>query len=361
MTFDAVREPWRCPERERVRELFSMACFCVFSASPWMAFPSSFSSLSFRNHLRYLLELPGPDATRSRSVFGPLPRFPPCIAAAKQEPPPSKRAQQKKPPSKKSGNVAVAETRKRDGPDNRPRKKERASPRKIDDDSSIFSSGSFTLPSPPAGFILDEQGGVALMAPASKRVATIVDPATGQPLDCLIRRTFSSSDGEQCFLLCPLDTPVQILRIDDEGQALKELSDEELEEVFPTAAYELAKRRLHLVPSGYCLTLRGGFCYTEDEIMDLNTAFGEEVADSLQEGVEVATFMLKDSEFLVYTPFDPLMFVAYKNDETGELMIAENELLDDGAVIDAIDEEKEFQAFAEEEVAVNESLREIDE
>lgn len=211
------------------------------------------------------------------------------------------------------------------------------------------------LPNPPAGFVLADDGSVSLMAPPNKRVASIFDPATGLSLECLVRRVFSSSDGRQCFLLCPLDTPVQILKIEGEDEVLKEITDEELDDIFPTASYELAKRRLHLVLSGYCLTLRGGFCYSEDDVMDLNTVYGESGGESLHEGVEVASFTMKGSEYLVYTPFDPLMFVAYKDDETGELIIADDELLDDEAVLDAVDEEKEFQAYMDEEIAMNAS------
>lgn len=202
-------------------------------------------------------------------------------------------------------------------------------------------------PIPPAGFVLAEDGSVSIMAPPQKRVTTLVDLETKLPLDCLIRRVFSSSDGRQCFLLCPLDTPVQILRIDDRD-VLKEISDEELEDVFPTASYELAKRRLHLIQSGYCLTLRGGFCFSDDEVIDLDTVYGEGDR-SLNEGVEVASFIWNDSEYLIFTPFDPLMFVSYKDNKTGELLIADDDLLEDEAVLDAIDEEKEFQAYMEED------------
>lgn len=319
-----------------------MACFCSNSHLSFSSFPSVASPTSSQYRPRYGLELPG-----IRTVFS-------CIA--RQE----KQAHQKKSFSKKRDNVAVEESKREQS--ERRTKRENTSTRSHKENSYSTNSpkpSSIPLPSPPAGFILNKKGEVDLMAPPSKRVATIVDPANGQSLECLIRRVFSSSDGRQCFLLCPLDTPVQILRIEGEEEDLNELTDEELEDIFPTAAYELAKRRLHLVSSGYCLTIRGGFCYSEDEVMDLNTAYGEGSAESLHEGVEVASFTVKNSEYLIYTPFDPLMFVAYKNDETGELVIADDELLEDEAALDAIDEEKEFQVFMEEEMAVNESLREI--
>lgn len=217
------------------------------------------------------------------------------------------------------------------------------------------------MPIPPAGFVLAEDGSVSIMAPPQKRITTLMDQETKSPLDCLIRRVFSSADGRQCFLLCPLDTPVQILRVDD-GEVLKELSDEELEDVFPTASYELAKRRLHLVQSGYCLTLRGGFCYSDDDVIDLDTVYGESEGDrSLNEGVEVASFLWNDSEYLIFTPVDPLMFVSYKDNKTGELFIADDDLLEDEAVLDAIDEEKEFQAYMEEDNLVFEDEEEQEE
>ncbi len=89
----------------------------------------------------------------------------------------------------------------------------------------------------------------------------------------MVRRAFRSSEGEQCLLLLlPLDMPLQIFRIEDlEGGGLTELSDAELEEVLPSASFALVKRRLHLVRSGFRLTARGGFCYTDEDVMDLNT------------------------------------------------------------------------------------------
>lgn len=229
----------------------------------------------------------------------------------------------------------------------------------IDDDSDDDNGDvpPVSLLKPLAGFVLDDSGKVVLMAPPQNRIVTIVDPATGRPLECMIRRAFSSSSGEQCLLLLPLDMPLQILKIEEEREGLIELSDAELEEVLPSAAYALAKSRLHLIVSGFCLTARGGFCYTEKDVIDLNTEYGEGLGGSLAEGVEVATFQMDNNQYLMYTPFDPLMFVAHKDSVTGELRIADDDLLDDEAVLDAIDEENEFQALVDEEEAVNEALK----
>lgn len=212
------------------------------------------------------------------------------------------------------------------------------------------------LPSPPAGFVVDDSGRVLLMAPPEKRTAILVDPENQRMLECMVRRIFSSSQGEKCWLLCPLDMPVQILKM-EENEGVQMLDDKEIEEVIPAAAYALAKRHMHLVLSGFCFTARGGFCYSEEDIIELDAGYDQSLGGSLDEGVEVANFQVEGSEYLVYSPIDPLLFVAV-NGENGELKMAEDDLLDDDFVLDAIDEEKEFQALVEQEPALIRALKE---
>ncbi|PQQ10862.1 uncharacterized protein Pyn_25198 [Prunus yedoensis var. nudiflora] len=58
---------------------------------------------------------------------------------------------------------------------------------------------------------------------------------------------------------------------------------------------------------------------------------------------------------MIYTPSDPLLFVVVKNND-GMLQIADDDLLEDPAIISAIDEETEFNALVEEEAALLDSL-----
>ncbi|XP_060185000.1 uncharacterized protein LOC132614548 [Lycium barbarum] len=208
------------------------------------------------------------------------------------------------------------------------------------------------LPKPPAGFVLDDQGRVLIAS--NKRIATIVDSTNNFPLECVIRRVFRSTRGEECLLLCPVDMPVQILKSTNvEGWAA--VSDEEVEAILPTAAYALAKIHMHLVYSGFCYTARGGCCYTEDDIFEFKTDDGEDVDGLPSEGIEITCFHMDGSHYMIYTPSDPLLFVAVK-DKDGQLQIADDELLEDPAIISAIDEETEFNALVEEEAALLESL-----
>ncbi|KAL6578314.1 hypothetical protein OROMI_010642 [Orobanche minor] len=211
---------------------------------------------------------------------------------------------------------------------------------------------TLSLPNPPAGFVLDDQGRV-LMA-SNKRIATIVDSTNNLPLECVIRRVFRNSRGDECMLLCPVDTPVYVLKsVNVEGWSA--VSDEEVESILPVAAYALAKIHMHLVHSGFCYTARGVFCYTEEDIFEFDRDNGEDVDGLPTEGVEIACFHLDGSHYMISTPSDPLLFVALK-DNNGVLQIADDELLDDPAIISAIDEETEFNALVEEEAALLDSL-----
>ncbi|XP_061360013.1 uncharacterized protein LOC133304060 [Gastrolobium bilobum] len=218
-----------------------------------------------------------------------------------------------------------------------------------DSNSTSNSSLPTPLPKPPAGFIVDECGKV--LTASKDRLATLVDPTNNLPLEGVIRRVFKSSQGDECMLLCPVDMPVQILK--STGVGWSDVGDEELGSILPAAAYALAKLRMYLVHSGYCYTARGGFCYSEEDIFDFH-ADGKE--DGLPtEGVEITHFNMEGEHYMIYTPSDPLLFVAVK-DQNGMLQIADDELLEDPAVISAIDEETEFNALVEEEAALLDSL-----
>ncbi|KAL7101935.1 hypothetical protein ACP275_08G087300 [Erythranthe tilingii] len=299
------------------------------------------------------LSFPQPSKRRSTS-FGCRYGLLCCYAAAKQQksggggaPPATKK--KKKPTSKNNGSSFPEHDYKIEkGGGGGVELLESPSPSQ----SGHSPYAALPLPKPPAGFVLDGQGKV-LMA-SNKRIATIVDATNNFPLECVIRRVFKNSRGDDCMLLCPVDTPVQILKsVNVEGWAA--VSDEEVEGILPAAAYALAKIHMHLVYSGFCYTARGGFCYTEEDIFEFNIDNGENVDGLPTEGIEIACFHLDSSHYMIYTPSDPLLFVAVK-DKNGVLQIADDELLEDPAIISAIDEETEFNALVEEEDALLDSL-----
>ncbi|KAL6844253.1 hypothetical protein ACP4OV_025926 [Aristida adscensionis] len=222
-----------------------------------------------------------------------------------------------------------------------------------EEEEGRFSGGTraAAMPKPPAGFILDDQG--RCIAAASKRIVTIIDDTNNRPLECIIRRVFRSSQGHECMLLCPVDMPVQILKSSNFSGWIA-VDDDQLKQIIPSVAYALARVHMHFVESGFCYTARGGFCFPEEAIQEFHDS--ADGSDGVPfEGVEICCFNLDGAHYMIYTPVDPLLFVAVK-DKDGVLRIAEDELMDDPAIVDAIDEETEFTALVEEEEALLETV-----
>lgn len=318
-----------------------------------MAFTSSSNTISISLNPNFKLTIIPKISPLSVSFHNSNPRKPNSNAlqftclAAKQSTNPVNKKRKKKPSSDYNNNNKKSDVYKGFGVNEFIEKEEDE-----EDDEDEEAVAYQSMPKPPAGFVVDEQGKVLMVS--NKRIVTIVDSTNNYPLDCVVRRVFKSSRGDDCLLLCPVDMPVQIMKSTNfEGWSA--VSDEEVEALLPTAAYALAKIHMHLIHSGFCYTARGGFCYTEDNIFEFGTDDGEDVDGLPNEGVEITFFHLDGSHYMIYTPSDPLLFVATK-DQDGRLQIADDELLEDPATISAIDEETEFNALVEEEAALLESL-----
>ncbi|KOM40541.1 hypothetical protein LR48_Vigan04g073900 [Vigna angularis] len=148
------------------------------------------------------------------------------------------------PPKKRSSN-------NRNSKNNNKKKKNTKSKAITTDSNSVYNLAPLpplptSLPKPPAGFVVDERGKV--LSASTDRLATLVDPANNLSLECVVRREFTSSQGDDCLLLCPADMPVQIVKHTPNGWS--DVSDEELESILPAATYALAKIHLYLVNSG---------------------------------------------------------------------------------------------------------------
>ncbi|XVF58850.1 hypothetical protein PTKIN_Ptkin07bG0099000 [Pterospermum kingtungense] len=260
-----------------------------FTSTPSFTFPDFHHKNPF---LSFPISLPCHNPTKSSSPA----LLPLCFASKSQTGGPVKKRS-----SSAAGNKKRRKGKSGDGNDNL---KELSMTRDVEivEETDYDNEGSSTtitarslayhpppLPKPPAGFVVDDTGRV-LMA-SNKRLVTIVDSVNNNPLECVIRRVFKSSRGDECVLLCPVDMPVQILKSTNiDGWSA--VSDEEVEAILPTAAYALAKIHLHLVHSGFCYTARGGFCYSEDDIFDFRTDDGQDIDGLPTEGIEITCFHL---------------------------------------------------------------------
>ncbi|GAQ91360.1 hypothetical protein KFL_007720020 [Klebsormidium nitens] len=208
---------------------------------------------------------------------------------------------------------------------------------------------------PPAGFILNERGGLVKVEEA-ERATILRDPESGRNLECIVRRRIKSRQGREYLLLLAMDTPIEVLLADHSSQTYKEISDEDVVKLLPHATFALAKRKLHLVQSGFCLTVRGAVSYTEDDIVELDKGSGNGETDAAAEGVEICRFRLEDNEYLLYTPFEPVLFVAYRDGPQEELQLAVDHEFEDRAVHTLLQEERRFQEMVDEEEAFEDVL-----
>jgi hypothetical protein len=149
---------------------------------------------------------------------------------------------------------------------------------------------------------------------------------SGRSLVCQIEQTFYI-EGQQYALLLPLDTPVEIFCWEEdesgESDSLIDISDEDINELFPSARAVLAEQELVLHRSAVTLTVVGEIPEpNEDDCFTLTLGDEEEDDDDAnsEEFQILATFFHKDMEYTVCTPVDPLLLFAQITDE-GEAQV----------------------------------------
>ena len=149
---------------------------------------------------------------------------------------------------------------------------------------------------------------------------------SGQPLVCQVEQTFEIA-GQQYVLLLPVDTPVEIFRWEEEesgeSESLMDISDSQIELLFPIARAVLAEQDLVLQHTAITLTVAGEIPEPEEDDC-FTLEIGEEAAEEDELASEafqmLATFFHEEIEYTVCTPTDPLLFFAQMT-TTGEAQI----------------------------------------
>jgi hypothetical protein len=172
--------------------------------------------------------------------------------------------------------------------------------------------------------------------PSSPEIKVLIDEFA-RSLYCYVEQSFSSK-GVQYYLLMPIDSPVSIIRWEEEEEDAEQavlIEDEaEIETLFPEAEASLAEENLTLKHTSFTLTVAGELPEPEDE--DILTLEIETERDwEAEEFQLLATFYHNDQEYGIYTPLVPLLFFA-KAQPDGQL-----ELL-------SLDELKTIQPILEE-------------
>jgi hypothetical protein len=145
---------------------------------------------------------------------------------------------------------------------------------------------------------------------------TLTDEA-GRSLNCHIERSLEV-DGSEYLLLRPIDSPVEIVAWDedeeeDQADATLIEDEEEIDLIFSDAQAVLAEQNLTLKRTAYTLTVSGELPeLDEDEILTIEIE--EDDLDLEPEEFQLlASFYHEEQEYGIYTPLDPLLFFAQRN------------------------------------------------
>jgi hypothetical protein len=143
-------------------------------------------------------------------------------------------------------------------------------------------------------------------SPGSGDVPTVlVRDGNGRQLLCFLEQLIPL-DGNDYALLTPVDTPVCLFRLRDEGDPELIETLDAGEPILSVADVVLQEHDLTLVRSAVTLTVSGELEEPEPEDLD-----DEEEADDDSETYELlVSFMAGEQEYGLYIPLDPFFVVA---------------------------------------------------
>ncbi|HBB35245.1 MAG TPA: DUF3727 domain-containing protein [Cyanobacteria bacterium UBA8803] len=157
---------------------------------------------------------------------------------------------------------------------------------------------------------------------------TLTDEA-GRSLNCYIEKSLEV-DGIEYLLLMPVDSPIQIVAWDEESEgdfadATLVEDEEEIDEIFPDAQAVLAEQNLTLKRTAYTLTVAGEVPPPDEEEILTIEVEEDNVELEPEEFQLLASFYHEEQEYGIYTPLDPLLFLARTNqDGQPELLAPED-------------------------------------
>lgn len=154
---------------------------------------------------------------------------------------------------------------------------------------------------------------------SSNEFVTLTDES-GRQLNCSIEHSLDV-EGAQYLLLMPVDTPVEIVAWDDEAdeestEATLLEDDAEIDLIFSDAQAVLAEQNLALKRTAFTLTVAGEMPSVddvdEDDILTIEIE-DDDVKLEPEELMFLASFYHEEQKYEVYTPLDPLLFPARRN------------------------------------------------
>jgi Protein of unknown function (DUF3727)/Protein of unknown function (DUF1292) len=167
---------------------------------------------------------------------------------------------------------------------------------------------------------------------------------TGRSIECSIEYEFEL-EGKDYALLVPIDTPIDILSINDENDDEFVLAtDEEIDVIFSTAKAVLAEYDLKLQRTALTLTVEGEIPGLDDEELDDEEAEGE---DDREQFLWIASFYHEEQEYAICTPLDPFFVLARLNESGNAELLSDAEYKKLEPMMPSIESILEEQLFAD--------------
>ena len=148
----------------------------------------------------------------------------------------------------------------------------------------------------------------------------LVRGSEGQDLLCFLEQLIPL-DGQDYALLTPVDTPVSLFRLKDEGDPEPITTITSSEPILSVADVVLQEHDLTLVRSAVTLTVSGELEEPDpDELEDDE----DEIDDESETYELLVSFMADGEEYGLYIPLDPFFIVARMVDGQAELVEGED-------------------------------------
>jgi hypothetical protein len=171
----------------------------------------------------------------------------------------------------------------------------------------------------------------------------------GRSLLCYVETSIKLANRDY-VLLAPIDSPIEIFawtedEDDEDEEMLVDITDDDIDGIFPSARAVLAEQDLILQRSGLTLTASGDLPEVQEEdiiSLDIDDPSGKPNIEQFQ---QLASFFHNEQEYVVCTPLDPLLFFARLNAKGEPELLAPEEFQE----LLTLDEFKEIQARLEEQ------------
>lgn len=172
---------------------------------------------------------------------------------------------------------------------------------------------------------------------------TLKDEA-GRALYCTLEYSFEL-EGEDYAILMPVDTPVEILVLNEDAddEDAVPATDEEIDLIFDTAKAVLSEYNLKLQRTAIVLTVEGELPEMEDE----EDEDGGQDGNDYEEFVWIASFYHEEQEYAVCSPLEPFFILSRLNDSGEPEVLSDEEYQKLEPMMPSIESILEEQLFAD--------------